>query len=136
MQDGLQTDVCVLDFSKAFYKVGHQRLLHKLEWYSVRGTTNQWIRSFLEGRTQSVVVEGAESDSSIRGTSGVRLGPLPLPVLYQRHRPGSHLHHQAICGRYPDIHEIEEQLGCSEATRRPAQAQRVGRHLDDGIPSP
>ena len=30
MQDSLQTDVCVLDFSKAFDKVGHQRLLHKL----------------------------------------------------------------------------------------------------------
>ena len=41
IQDGLQTDVCVLDFSKAFDKVGHQRLLHK--WYGVRGTTNRWI---------------------------------------------------------------------------------------------
>jgi len=31
MQSGLQTDVCVLDFSKAFDKVGHRRLTEKLK---------------------------------------------------------------------------------------------------------
>ena len=32
MQDGAQSDVCVLDFSKAFDKVGHQHLVEKLKW--------------------------------------------------------------------------------------------------------
>jgi len=31
MQLGLQTDICVLDFSKAFDKVGHRRLVEKIK---------------------------------------------------------------------------------------------------------
>ena len=61
MQDGLQTDVCVLDFSKAFDKVGHKRLIKKLEWYGIDGKTNRWIQSFLSDRTQSVVLDGITS---------------------------------------------------------------------------
>ena len=36
MQGGGQTDVLVMDFSEAFDKVGHQRLLLKLDHYGVR----------------------------------------------------------------------------------------------------
>ena len=61
-----------------------------------------------------------QSASSVRDTSGVRFEAVPLPVLYQRHCPRSHLHHQAICGRYHDLHDSEKQLECPEATRQPA----------------
>ena len=37
-----QTDVVVLDFRKAF-DAPHQRLLHKLDHYRIRGTTLNWI---------------------------------------------------------------------------------------------
>jgi len=31
MQQGIQTDLCMLDFSKTFDKVGHSRLVEKLK---------------------------------------------------------------------------------------------------------
>ena len=46
MAAGLQTDVCILDFAKAFDKVGHRRLVEKLKWYGIDGTANRWIQSF------------------------------------------------------------------------------------------
>ena len=47
MHKSEQIDVLVLDMAKAFDKVGHRRLLKKLEYYGIRGPTNRWINSFL-----------------------------------------------------------------------------------------
>ena len=38
-----EADLIVMDFSKAFDKVPHRRLLYKLEWYGIRGETLDWI---------------------------------------------------------------------------------------------
>ena len=37
MQEGIQNDVVVMDFAKAFDKVAHNRLLYKLSSYGVKG---------------------------------------------------------------------------------------------------
>ena len=62
-----QTDVILLDFSKAFDKVPHQRLLYKIKHYGIRGKTLAWLSDFLKHRSQTVLVEGSKS--------------LPAPVL-------------------------------------------------------
>ena len=47
MQMGKQTDLILLDFSKAFDKVAHEKLLLKLHHYGIRGDTLKWIKDFL-----------------------------------------------------------------------------------------
>ena len=68
-----QTDVILLDFCKAFDKVSHCLLLHKLDHYDIRGPTFEWISSFLTGRSQRVVCNDCVSDA-VNVTSGVPQG--------------------------------------------------------------
>ena len=53
--------MAVLDFSKAFDVVPHQRLLNKMRHYGINGKTHAWVAEFLTGRTQSVLVDGMRS---------------------------------------------------------------------------
>jgi hypothetical protein len=61
--EGKQIDAMLLDFSKAFDKVPHTRLLLQLDHYGIRGNTLQWIRHFLTDRTQQVLLEGTHSST-------------------------------------------------------------------------
>ena len=73
-----QVDVILLDFSKAFDTVPHQRLLQKLNKYGMRKRTLNWISSFLTNRTHHVVVNGSTSnvESVLSGVpQGTVLGP-------------------------------------------------------------
>ena len=48
MQAKKQTDLILLDFSKAFDKVAHEKLLLKLHFYGIRGNTLNWIKDYLD----------------------------------------------------------------------------------------
>ena len=62
-KQGGQADVIVMDFSKAFDKVDHQRLLLKLHRLGINTGVITWIQSFFSGRSQRVVLNGETSDA-------------------------------------------------------------------------
>jgi hypothetical protein len=78
---GLQTDVLILDFQKAFDTVPHQRLLRKLDHYGIRGNILNWISNWLTSRTQRVVVDG-ETSKPVHVKSGVPQGTVLGPLMF------------------------------------------------------
>ena len=73
-----QIDIAILDFSKAFDTVPHQRLLAKLRHYGISGQIENWIHNFLTTRQQSVIVDGAKSPP-VKVDSGVPQGTVLGP---------------------------------------------------------
>ena len=59
---GLPIDIVYLDFQIAFDKIPHKRLISKIEAYDIRGKNMNWIKDWLRGRRQRVVVNGNVSD--------------------------------------------------------------------------
>ncbi len=81
LDEGGAVDTVYLDFAKAFDTVPHERLLHKLKGLGVSVQMLKWIRDFLSGRTQRVIIEGEQSEWK-DVVSGIPQGSVLGPLLF------------------------------------------------------
>ena len=79
VDNGCPVDVLYMDFSKAFDRVPHQRLLCKINAHGIDGQILTWIENWLEGRKQRVILNGFQSDWKDVSSSVVQgsvMGPM------------------------------------------------------------
>ena len=81
LESGVPVDTIYLDFSKAFDKVDHQRLLQKLSQTGIGGKLGRWIQSFLTKRKQTVLANNTFSNE-VDVVSGVPQGSVLGPLLF------------------------------------------------------
>lgn len=79
--NGGVVDSIYLDFAKAFDTVPHRRLLGKMEAYGISGNVLNWVKDYLNERTQTVIVNG-ETSYTAPVLSGIPQGTCLGPLLF------------------------------------------------------
>ena len=70
-----------IDLQKAFDTVNHDILINKLNYYGIRGISNNWFKSYLSDRTQFVSIDGHDSNAELV-KHGVPQGSVLGPLLF------------------------------------------------------
>ncbi len=79
--EGNVVGIAAYDLSAAFDTLDHGTLLDKLEGLGIRGGSNRWIASYLEGRSQQVAYNGQYS-TFLKIKYGVPQGSILGPLLF------------------------------------------------------
>ena len=80
--DNKATLAAFIDFSKAFDKINHNILLHKMSCYGIRGQALNLFKSYLSNREFFVWCNNASSDKCVIDGVGVPQGSVLGPLLF------------------------------------------------------
>ena len=112
--NGNDHDVIYLDFAKAFDKVDHKILVHKLRQCGVQGKMLTWIEQFLTNRKQFVTINGFHSMLALV-LNGVPQRSVLGPILFliyindlQNHLSGS------TAGSFADDTRLSKEISSCE----------------------
>ena len=81
LDSGKEVRAVFCDISKAFDRVWHRGLIHKLRAAGVTGEVLAWFKDYLSNRNQRVVIPGATSDT-VYIQAGVPQGSILGPLLF------------------------------------------------------
>ncbi|KAK3103719.1 hypothetical protein FSP39_021305 [Pinctada imbricata] len=81
LDDGKEIRVIFCDISKAFDRVWHLGLIHKLSTFGISGSLLSWFSDYLHFRRQRVVINGTSSDW-LEITAGFPQGSILGPLLF------------------------------------------------------
>ena len=76
-----ESHAIILDVSKAFDTVAHNRLINKLNHCGISGNINKWIKVLLTNRIKQVTVD-VESSEPVKVGSGVPQGTVLGPLMF------------------------------------------------------
>ncbi len=72
--------MAILDFTKAFDTVSHNKLVFKLKHYGINDNSPKWIGNFQKQISQCIVVDGEHSSQT-----HVDFVKVPKPLLFLLH---------------------------------------------------
>ena len=81
LDDGKTVCGIFIDLQKAFDTVNHSVLTDKLNHYGIRGTANNWFKSYLDNRKQFVSINDTDSQL-VEVIHGVPQGSVLGPLLF------------------------------------------------------
>ena len=108
-----------VDLQKAFDIVDHKILLHKLEYYGIRGVCNDWFKSYLSVRKQIVFINGYNSDL-MPAKCGVPQGSVLRQLLFLIYINNLH---KAI--QYSNVHPFADDTNLFQANKSVKNLNKV-----------